>query len=165
MKQRKKFIAVIGNSNAGKSTVIISLTGCHSRSFRDLVTDRLSNESVYVIASSPQEQDLSSEEYRGILAQVIQNDNCRGLVMAIQPTKSRVRLSLEDMVREVQDRNAFESYLFVLEPGRNDPDEAQGILNNVNQRLENTGLVAQGLDGRRFAFLNARHINQVSQMF
>lgn len=171
MKQEKKeFITVIGNRNAGKSTIIVSLTGCRNRSFRGMVEDRLTMESIYVIACSPQEKALEKEGYvdldafRIILNQVIQEENCRGLVMAIQPIRPTRRPSLEAIIQEVQSRNVFEPYLFVLEPGRNDPPEAQGILAEVNQRLRNTGigLVAQGLDGRRFAFLNARQINQVS---
>jgi hypothetical protein len=128
-----------------------------------MVADELSNESIYVIASSPQELPLAIEVFQDNLTQVIQTDNCRGLVMAIQPTNPRVRLSLEDIIQELQNSSVFESYLFVLEPGRNDP---RPILVDVNRRLRDTGtgLVAQELDSRRFAFLNARHINQVSQL-
>lgn len=166
MKQeKKKFIAVIGNHNAGKSTVIVSLTGCGNRSFRDKVTDESSNESIYVIASSPQEKELTQKALQDILTQVIRDDNCRGLVMAIQPTNPRVRLSLEDIIQEVQNRNVFEPYLFVLEPGREDSLGVHSILADINRRLEGTGLVPQVLDGRRFAFLNTRDINQTSQMF
>ncbi|MBN2314354.1 MAG: 50S ribosome-binding GTPase [Sedimentisphaerales bacterium] len=173
-KDIKKFIGVIGRSNAGKSTIIVSLTGCRNRNFRDSVTDKSNNESIYVIAWSPQERRLDPEgdglesevkAFRKILNQLLQNDNCRGLVMAIQPTRPRLRLSLEDIIQEVLNRDVFESYLFVLEPGRNDPPDGRGILAEVNQRLRNTPLRAQQLDGRRFAFLNARHINQASQLF
>ena len=169
MKQEnKKFISVIGNCTAGKSTIIISLTGCHDRSFRGFVEDQLTRESIYVIADSPQEKELVIEEHSGIeafidiLTQVIQRDNCRGLVMAIRPTRPRKNPSLENIIHEVQNRNAFESYLFVLEPSRN---ELRPIFDDINRRLIDTGLVAQRLDGRRFAFLNAQRINQESQLF
>ena len=169
--RRKKFIAVIGERNSGKSTIIVSLTGCPNRSFRDKVTDDSNKESIYVIASSPQEKRLDENQeadikpFQNILDEVIKDGCCRGLVMAIQPIKPQARwkLSLEDIVREVQSRNAFESYLFVLDPSRND---ARPILDEVNRRLEAASFAqAQELNGRRFAFLNARDINQASQMF
>lgn len=167
----KKFIAVIGGRDAGKSTVIVSLTGCPNRSFQGPVTDRSNDENIYVIASSPQEKKLSQNEgnerneFQNILTQVGQDKKCRGLVMAIQPSRPRIKLSLEDIIQEVQNTNSFEPYLFILEPIYSQPPEAQSISTDVNRRLRNTGLVPQVLDGRRFAFLNARNINQTSQMF
>ena len=160
----KKFIAIIGRADAGKSTVIVSLTGCRNRGFQGTVTDQSNNENIYVIASSPQEKNLSPGEFQNILTQVRQDKKCRGLVMAIQASYPRIRLSLEDIIQEVQDTNSFEPYLFILEPGFSQPPEEQLII-DVNNRLSNTGLVPQVLDGRRFAFLNARNINQTSQMF
>ena len=166
----KKYIAVIGGRNAGKSTVIVSLTGCLHRSFQGRVIDNSSKENIYVIASSPQEKKLSQNEgnerneFQNILTQVGQDKKCRGLVMAIQPSRPRTRLSLEDIIQEVQDTNSFELYLFILEPRYSLPPEEQLII-QVNGRLENTGLVPQVLDGRRFAFLTARDINQTSQMY
>ncbi|MBC8472204.1 MAG: hypothetical protein H8D56_22310 [Planctomycetes bacterium] len=161
----KKFIAIIGRRNAGKSTVIVSLTGCLNRGFQGTVTDQSNNENIYVIASSPQEKNLSPGAFQSILTQVGQDKRCRGLVMAIQASHPRKRLSLEDIIREVQDTNSFEPYLFILEPIYSQPPEAQPISTDVNRRLRNTGLIPQVLDGRRFAFLNARNINQTSQMF
>jgi len=173
--KEKKFIAVIGNRNAGKSTIIVSLTGCPNRSYRGTVRGILDNEekSIYVIASSPQEKALEEEgradldAFQIILNRVIQEENCLGLVMAIQPNRPKVRPSLEDIIREVHNTEFFESFLFVLQPGRNDPPEAQQIETEINRRLRDTGIVlsAQGLDGRRFAFLNAQDINQLSQLF
>ena len=160
----KKFIAIIGRADAGKSTVIVSLTGCRNRGFQGMVTDQSNNENIYVIASSPQEKNLSPGAFQNILTQVRQDKKCRGLVMAIQASYPRIRLSLEDIIQEVQDTNSFEPYLFILEPGFSQPPEEQLII-DVNNRLSNTGLVPQVLDGRRFAFLNARNINQTSQMF
>ena len=162
----KKYIAVIGGRDAGKSTVIVSLTGCPNRSFQGTVTDgfQSNNENIYVIASSPQEKNLSPGAFQNILTQVRQDKKCRGLVMAIQASYPRIRLSLEDIIQEVQDTISFEPYLFILEPGFSQPPEEQLII-DVNNRLSNTGLVPQVLDGRRFAFLNARNINQTSQMF
>ena len=163
----KKFIAVIGGRNAGKSTVIVSLTGCHHRGFQGLVTDELSKENIYVIASSPQEKKLSQNEgnerneFQNILTQVGQDKKCRGLVMAIQPSRPRTRLSLEDIIQEVRGTNSFDMYLFILDPGYSE----ERLRTDVNQRLNNIGLVSQVLDGRRFAFLNARNIYQTAQMF
>ena len=172
MEMEKKFIAVIGNRNAGKSTIIVGLTGCRNQSFRGMLEDRLTREMIYVIACSPQEKALEEEgradldAFRIILNQVIQEENCRGLVMAIQPNWPRERPSLEAIVQEVQNTNAFEPYLFVLQPDRNNSPESQQIETEINRRLRDTGIVlnAQGLDGRRFAFLNAQYINQVSQL-
>ena len=177
--KEKKFIAVIGNRNAGKSTIIVSLTGCPNRSYRGMVRGILNNEekSIYVIASSPQEQRLDKDgdgleserkAFQSILTQIRQNSSCIGLVMAIQPIKKPTkRLSLEAIVKEVQKTKTFEPYLFVLQPDRNNSLESQQIETEINRRLRDTGIVldAQGLDGRRFAFLNARYINQLSQLF
>ena len=161
----KKFIGVIGKRNAGKSTVIVSLTGCKTRSYRNFVTDLSTDKNVYVIASSPQGRSLSLREFQKILIKVKRDGNCLGLVVAIQPIKPRLRLSLEIMIREVQRTNSFDSYLFILEPVRKGSKRDKSTLQAVNNHLRNSGLVPHILDGRKFAFVNAREINQKSKLF
>ena len=100
----KKFIAVIGGHDAGKSTVIVSLTGCRYRSLQGPVIDELSKEKIYVIASSPQEKELSQEEssqkklsqkklFQDIISKVGQDKKYQGLIMAIEPSRPRRRIS------------------------------------------------------------------------
>ena len=171
--RRKKFIAIIGESNAGKSTVISSLTGCGKKCFQGMVTGIIheggNDEKIYVITSSPQEERLDKNydtdiiPFQNILNEVIQ-ENCLGLVMAIQPIKNPIKtLSITQMVQEVQKHREYEPFLFVLNPGYNDRNRSQHIFEIVQNHLRNTGL--EELNGRRFAFLNARYINQVSQLY
>ena len=178
--RKKKFIAVIGNENAGKSTIIVSLTGSPNRSFKGKIDGNLNNSSkyIYVIACSPQEHKLEDnsiskqdemQAFQSIINDVIHKENSIGLVMAIRPTplNPTIRLSLEDIIQKVRNTNAFESYLFVLQPDRNNSPESQQIKDAINSRLRyiNADIVAQELDAKKFAFLNAQEINQASHLF
>lgn len=153
----QKFIAVIGNRNSGKSTVIRSLTGCPNCTFRGEVEDITTGESIYVICSSPQERHLSLQELRKILKACTANRKHRGLVMAIQPTSPTKRLSMENIFQEVASSGFFQSHAFVLAPGR-----VGGYPNTaaIAKRLKPLKLKAITLDGGRFAMLNARVINK-----
>ena len=157
------FVAIIGQRNSGKSTVIRSLTGCPTNSYRDFIVDDQSARSIYVSCGSPQEdprrlQDL--EELKHTLDQVSSREGCSGFVMAIQPSRPNVRLSMEQIFSEVRGRN-FQVCAYVLDPGRNNnqvPFEA------VSERLAAFGIVPTPLDGRRFAQLNALLINSVTHI-
>jgi Fe-S cluster assembly ATPase SufC len=159
----KPFIAVIGGRKAGKSTVIQSLTGCPKRGHRGMVTDLTINKSIYVIASSPQEQGLEYELFKGILNRVVNEDSILGMVMAIQPTKPVKRLSLEDIFREVQSTGKLASTAVILHPpykkSKSSPDP-----NVVRKRLKALNIDLHELDGRRFAHLNAATVRQLAQM-
>lgn len=147
----KPFIAVIGTRNAGKSTVIRSLTGCRNRTSRGLVTDRSTGKSLYVIASSPQEQRLEPEEFKQIIDTVLGDDSILGLVMAVQPSWTSTRMSMEDIFRAVQ--GMLSPIAVMLHPPYN--DGASPPPQSVQARLKSFGVTLTVRDGRRFAYLNA----------
>ena len=153
----QKFIAVIGNRNSGKSTIIRSLTGCPNSTFRGEVKDITTGESIHVICSSPQERPLTLQELRRILNACAANRKCRGLVMAIQPTSPTKRLSMETIFQEVFSLGFFQSHAFTLAPGRvsGSPNTAA-----IVTRLKPFKLKQIILDGGRFAMLNAQVINK-----
>jgi hypothetical protein len=153
----QKFVAVIGNRNSGKSTVIRSLTGCPNSAFRGEVKDITTGESIHVICSSPQESPLTLQELRSILKACAANRKCRGLVMAIQPTSPTKRLSMETIFQEVASLGSFQSHAFMLTPGRvgGSPNTAA-----IVTRLKPLKLKPITLDGGRFAMLNAQIINK-----
>ena len=152
-----RFVAVIGNRNSGKSTVIRSLTGCPNSAFRGEVKDITTGESVYVICSSPQELPLTTQELKTILKACTANPKCRGLVMAIQPTSPTKRLSMETIFQVVASLGYFQSHAFMLAPGRvgGSPDTTA-----IVARLKPLKLKPITLDGGRFAMLNAQVINK-----
>lgn len=169
----KLFIAVVGNQGSGKSTIIKSLTGCPTGSHRDFVRDLETGESIYVVCSSPQEHPhrlqedtelglADIEELQALLDRVEQEENCRGVVMAIQPTAPRMRLGMRAIIREAMDRG-FDVHVFVIDPGyHNDTgawQAAQARLNGLHLDHEPTRL-----HGRRFAFFNAQRINEATTL-
>ena len=153
----KQFIAVIGNRNSGKSTVIKSLTGCQNSTFRGLVEDILTSHSIYVVCSSPQERTMTLQKLRKILKACSSASNCRGLVMAIQPTSPTKRLSMETIFQEVASGSAFRSHAFLLAPGR---DGSVPNTTSITTRLKPFKLKPAILDGGRFSMLNAQIINK-----
>ena len=146
----KPFVA-IGSERSGKSTLIRSLTGCKTRSFCGVVT--VSNQKIYVIASSPQEQELSSDDLSYILKKAADDASILGIVMAIQPKITR--LSMENIFRKVQDTRDFSTFAVILHPSYS-ADSPPIDSKEIRRRLE---LVLVGsikkIDGRHFAHLNA----------
>jgi energy-coupling factor transporter ATP-binding protein EcfA2 len=155
----KPLILVIGGTNSGKSTIISSLTGCLYHTFRGEVKDNATGKIIYIIGSSPQEESLELREFSRILNNVHNKPSTIGLVIAVQPTYPRTRLSLEDIVQKAQENNRFIIYSFLLDP----PYDGEGIdVEQTRNRLTALGLVVRYLDARRFAFLNALDIRQVT---
>ncbi len=153
----KQFVAVIGNRNSGKSTVIKSLTGCSSSSYRGFVHDDGTKRRIYVICSSPQELKLNPSKFRKIIEACVSDSFCQGLVMAIQPTHPTKRLSLEGIIAEVSSSGAFQLNAFLLNPGRKKPHP--NTLEIVS-RLKRISVRPEVLDGRRFSHINATIINR-----
>lgn len=83
----KPFIAVIAKATSGKSTIIKTLTGCGRSNYRGFLKDNLTAETVLVICSSPQEEALTLSELRDLINQAAADTKCRGVVIAIQPTR------------------------------------------------------------------------------
>ena len=152
----KPFIAVIGGRNSGKSTVISSLTGCPTHRFRNFVVDLASSHSIFVIASSPQEDPLTSARLTRILNQVTADSDCLGIVIAIQPTKPYSRLSIEQIFTAVQNTHEYNIHAFSLDPGYNG---AQGSTAALQTRLNPLGVHLNQLSAQRFAFASAADIN------
>jgi energy-coupling factor transporter ATP-binding protein EcfA2 len=159
----QKFLGIIGQRNSGKSTLIKSLTGCPTNSYRGFVVDEQSGRSIYVVCGSPQEdpeelRDL--DELKGILDEVASREGCIGIVMAIQPSQPSIRLSMEGIFQEVQ-RRKLQIYSYVLDPGRGGNTMPVAA---VDIRLKPLGVVSTPLDGRRFAQLNAEFVNSVTHI-
>lgn len=157
----KPFVGIIGGERSGKSTVIRSLTGCPTNSHRNIVTDRSNNTSIFAIASSPQEDSLSAEDFSRILNRVVRDDLILGIVMAIQPRRTRTRLSMETIFQTVRTTRRFESFAFILDPPYGG---SGGVLSDqsLTARLQTLEVEPAVLDARRFAHLSACDIRQLS---
>lgn len=153
----KPFIAVIGKGKSGKSTIIKTLTGCGRSNYRDFLKDNLTGETILIVCGSPREEDLSLAKLRELLKRSADDPKCRGVVMAIQPTWPHTRLSMGTILNEVT--SAFQISAFIINPERNgDPADAE----TIKSRLSNFNVKLQTLDGRRFATINARRINDAT---
>lgn len=82
--------------------------------------------------------------------------NCRGFVIAMQPTHPYRRLSMEDILRAVQRNGGFDIFPFVLHP---DYQGAQPFA-HIQQQLAQLNIQPTQLDGQRFAFISASIINK-----
>jgi GTPase Era involved in 16S rRNA processing len=170
----KKFVAIVGRANSGKSTIIGSLTGCKNHSTTNPVVDQTTHRKIFVIPSSPEEKELTwvdtesspkrTLDFDGILNKVISDASYLGIVMAIQPTRPRTRLKMEEILTKVHDTGAFSTFAIILEPpyestpGVSHTNEA----NKVRIRLENLGVgKIMVLNGGRFAHLNACEIQRM----
>lgn len=155
VKTAKPFIAVVGGRDAGKSTIIQSLTGAKSRQFRGTVTDVASHQTIEVIGSSPQERDLPLTNLRQIMMRAIASSVCRGLVCALQPNHPTKRLSMETVLQEAL-AVGFSVHVYVLDPERSG---RSGSTAGIAARAPK-GVKLRHLDARRFAQINAAIINR-----
>jgi hypothetical protein len=160
----KILVGVIGGRNYGKSTIIQSLTGCETRSFRGYVEARDSYgnlKRLYVICSSLQEQILKVtpqlQELGRLLTEAFNDPDCNGVVIAIQPSIPRSRVSMEQ-IYQIAIKTGFNSYGFIL----NKPYQGQhSNANLIRERLIRQGLTHSNifeLDARKFSILNAEII-------
>jgi len=161
---KKRFIAVIGAQNTGKSTIIKSLTGCKTASTRDWVVDQSTKRRMWVICSSPQEQIMPIIELRRIVRQASTTQSCIALVVAIQPSTPSKRISMEDIFQEVDKSGAFENFAYTMSSGYNGNGYSTSGLSAIQSRI--TGIspstITAQIDGRRFSFLNAAFIRNSS---
>jgi predicted kinase len=162
---RKKFVAVVGYADSGKSTVIQSLSGCNNHSTNEKIRDASVGLCIYVLAPSPQELPVIGEEdFTSILQDVTRDETCQGVVAAIQPTLPTKRLSMEKMF-DLARKFRFESFAYVLEfpfcKGKKLEDRI-GNLENIKTRILGIDSEAKvfPMDGRRFACLNADLIRE-----
>jgi hypothetical protein len=157
----KPFIGVIAKGTSGKSTIIKALTGCGRSNYRGFLKDNLTGETILIICGSPQEEALLFAKLRELLKRAAADPNCRGAVMAIQPTRPRKRLSMETIFGEVRDCGGFEVSTFIINPDRKGD---RTDLEAITARLCKLGLKFETLDGRRFARINADIINDATSL-
>ncbi len=161
---QKKFVAVIGYRNSGKSTIVQSLTGCNNRSFIGYVEDKEANLSIFVHSTSPQEHPATNQAaFDRYLRNAKEKANLQGLVFAIQPTKPRRRLLMETMFNLAKQRG-FECYAFILQPPYKNGEVMK--FDEIRDRVLSGDSTAKifALDARRFAVLNAEAIRSISRL-
>jgi energy-coupling factor transporter ATP-binding protein EcfA2 len=162
MQVKKKFVAVIGYSKSGKSTIISSLTGCRTSTFKHFINDNLTGNSVFVYSGSPQElSNITLSIIKKRLKQCKEKAKCSGMVIAIQPTKPRTRARMEAIFQEAMSQG-FDVYAFVIEPGYENKNKNNGCHEDVKKRLASIGVPSSyviKIDGRQFALKNANDIN------
>ena len=155
----KQFVAVIGSQNSGKSTVIKSLTGCPSSTFRGFVQDFDTKRKIYVICSSPQEHELKPSDFRKFVKRCREDNFSQGLIMAIQPSRPTKRLAIEDIFAEISGCGVFKLNAFLLNPGQKTPTQTT-LEADIVSRLKQFSLKPTVLSGRRFSYVNATIINR-----
>ncbi len=158
--KNKPFVAIIGDRNSGKSTIIRSLTGANTSQYRGAIVDKSTQKTIEVIGSSPQEIALSLANLQTILSKAASNADCNGVVCALQPNNPRKRLSMEDVLKEAK-KYRFQVHAYILDPGYSG---INGQKNQVSQRLAIAGFSSCVLDGQRFAQINAETINSCTHI-
>jgi GTPase SAR1 family protein len=165
MKAKKNFIAVIGDQNSGKSTIIQALTGCKSGISRNRVEDRVTGKWIQVIASSPQEKRISRSDLKRKIGEAATDPLCLGLVIALQPTYPRKRLSIVD-VFAVAEEYSMKRHVFVISrPYSSKADRTE--VSEIETRLSKFHIEGpvQPVDARRFAHVNASAIRDIVGWF
>ena len=157
----KPFIGVIAKGKAGKLTIIRSLTGCPISSYRGFLEDKLTGENILVICGSPQEQALSIAELAKLLKSAVADPNCRGVVIAIQPRRTRTRISMEAIFAEAVNADGFQLNAFIIDPARSG---AAAEANEIRSRLSVFNARSETLDGQHFAWINAQIINDITSL-
>ena len=160
----KPFIGVVGHANAGKSTIIQSLTGCKTRTGIRLVRDAKTGKEVLVFPASPQENRFVDRRFKQELRDAARRRSTIGIVAAIQPTWPYARLSLEDMVNAAK-LHGLQPYLFVVDPPYSQTSHSHSAsLSRVRKRVGRSVRLGS-LDGRRFAHLNAKRVARLTRLF
>lgn len=157
----KPFVAVIGERNSGKSTLIRSLTGCRPRT-RGRVEDNRTGHNLYVVEQSPQEAPFERVDLRRALEEIRSDVNNMGAVVALQPNRPHVRMSIEQVFEVVSAIGGFRPVAFVLDPGYENGG-SRNLTADVRNRIgQSVGDQLHQLDGRRFALLNAEVVRRTA---
>lgn len=157
----KPFVAVIGKRNSGKSTLIRSLTGCRPKT-RGRVEDNCTGHNLYVVEQSPQEAPIERAELRRTLEEIRDDVNNVGAIVALQPNRPYIRMSIEQVFELVDAVGGLRPFAFVIDPGYQG-DSTQNLTADVRSRVrEYVADEIQRLDGRQFAFLNAEVIRRTA---
>lgn len=170
----KILVGVIGEGNNGKSTIIQSLTGCKTRSFRgyvEAINEIGDQKMLCIFCSSLQETVLMDikknifanqhDELERLLNEALANTSCCGVVIAIQPTNPSARVSMED-IYDIAIRLGFNPYGYILNPpNKGNPTNAIGIKNRLTAQGVKPSNIFE-LDARKFGILNAETIRVTS---
>jgi ABC-type branched-subunit amino acid transport system ATPase component len=157
----KKFVAVIGPAESGKSTIIQSLTGCKTKSFNGFVQDNSTHNRVYVIASSLQESGMKKNEFLNILRRVGRDAGCSGIVVAIQLSEPWKRMSMEETFDIINKFGSFRIILYVLNQTY---DNKKNIFKTMFRGRYNSKREPRLLNAKRFSFFNAKIIQRTSKI-
>lgn len=111
-----KMALVIGAQNAGKSTLIRGIAGCPTKKYKGFVWDCIRGKCVYVFCSSPQEDSSITDAcYSEALRQAAEEPRCAFVLLAVQPSRPRLRISLEHCVARARDQGITDLRAFVIE--------------------------------------------------
>lgn len=157
MSVKKKFVAVIAYGKSGKSTIISSLTGCRKSTFEGFITDNTNFNSLFVCCGSPQELGIKLTKIKEWLTKCNEESGCSGMIMAIQPTNTQKRASMEDILNEAMSQG-FDVYAFVVEPGYNDTKSCYAdVISRLSDIVSSSNIFK--INGKHFALKNANYIN------
>jgi len=147
-----------------RSTIIQALTGCESRGYRGKVKDRLTKKWITVIASSPEETNISKQKLSAMTRAAATSKSSLGMVIALQPNHPSRRLSIEDILR-ISSRYPFVRHMFVISRAYKGYGaiSAQSIEKRLSKFTFRKPL--QPLDARRFGHINASAIRDIVGWF
>ena len=158
----KAAILIIGPGNSGKSTIIRSLSGIKSSQWEKII-DKKTNKSMFVISSSPQENGNINDIFlEKELEEVYKDDKSLGIIIAIQPTKPRLRLSIEVVISLLKKHKIMNIHPFIIFPSYKGKDAE---IDRIVKRLQAIGINSHTiLDGRRFSFINAEEVLNIANI-
>lgn len=171
----KPFVGIIGFSNAGKTSIIASLTGkTRTKTERKGKTVKINpkvinnetGEYIIVYICSPQERYIDPKELKQVLKKA--NDpKCRGVIIAIQPNKPRDKISMEEIC-QLATEIGYKLYGYALDPPykeKADNDSKQANIEaDVKARLKGLGVTIKTLDARKFPLENAMIIQKETKL-
>jgi len=162
----KPFIGIIGFANSGKSSIIASLTGNGNGSYVGKILNQKTKEYVFIYASSPQEiKKIGAVVYAEMkehFQTLAADKKCRGVICAIQPTKSTKKPSMEK-VFELAKINNFELFGYVIDPPYNEGGRRISC-GEIKNRLQNFEVEPERIDGRKFGLENAQIIQKETKI-
>ena len=158
---KKPFIGVIGFANAGKSSIIGSIAGNRTISYRGTIEDIETKQNIYVIGASPQKYDFQEKEYHSIMKSMMKKKDCRGVICSIQPTNARKRMSMEAMFA-IAKKFDYELYAYVVDPPAEPAEKKRisDVAEFVKGKLTPFDVSLKVLSGQVFPYRNAQVIQK-----
>ena len=146
-----RFIGIVGNPRAGKSTIIGNICGLPLRNARDLqrVEHVPSRAALYAISSSPQETGETIKKLASAFKKVAADKNAIGFVIALQPNRPNRRASMENIF-DMALSYGFDVAAFVIDrPYRTVPYARWSDPQFAIDRLKAIGIAARRLNARQ----------------